>query len=123
MDPISIIDLPIPPSLNNLFVNAGKRGRVLSRHYKEWREEAGWKLLRQRPGSIKGRYALEIYVQADARADIGNLEKAVSDLLQAHGVIENDSLAWALHIYRDIRISEGCRLVVRSVIPELEVAA
>src|ERR1700744_389751 len=116
IEPISIIALPPPPSVNNLFTNDGKRGRRISKHYKAWRDQAGWQLVRQRPGCIKGRYALEIYVQANARADIGNLEKACSDLLQAHGVIEDDALAWALHIYRDARLSEGCRLVVRSVI-------
>lgn len=123
IDPINIIDLPLPPSVNHLFANAGKRGRVITPHYKAWRKEAGWQLIRQRPGSIKGRYALEIYIQADAAADIGNLEKACSDLLVAHRVIEDDAMAWALHIYRDPRISEGCRLVIRSVIPELECAA
>lgn len=123
IEPISIIDLPLPPSVNNLFVNAGKRGRVISKPYKAWRDVAGWQLARQRPGAIKGRYALEIYIQSDARADIGNLEKACSDLLVAHRVIEDDALAWALHIYRDPRITKGCRLVVRHVIPELECAA
>ena len=120
---ISIIDIDVPPSVNQLFSNAGKRGRVITPRYKAWREAAGWSLARQRPGHIAGRYALEIYVQANATADLGNLEKALSDLLVAHHVVDDDSQAWAIHLYRDPRLTKGCRLVVRSVIPELEAAA
>ncbi|WP_298967700.1 hypothetical protein [uncultured Methylobacterium sp.] len=35
---------------------------------------------------------------ACSRADLGNLEKAVSDLLQRHGVIGNDRDAEAIHL-------------------------
>lgn len=115
---VSIIDLPLPPSVNHLFANAGKKGRVITPRYKAWRDEAGWSLLRQRPGSVSGRYSLEVYIQADAKADLGNLEKALSDLLVSHRVVEDDIQAWAIHLYRDPRLTKGCRLVVRAILPE-----
>ena len=120
---VEIIDLPLPPSVNQLFANAGKRGRVRTPKYDAWTVEAGWALARQHPGCVSGRYALEIYIQADARFDLGNAEKALSDLLVRHCVVQDDSLAWAIHIYRDTRVSKGCRLVVRSIIGEEERAA
>lgn len=126
MNPADLITIDLdvlPPSLNNMFVNAGKKGRIPSKRYVAWRNEAGWLLARQHPGRIAGRYALEIYIEAGARADIGNLEKGLSDLLVSHGVVDDDSQAWALHLYRDPRIAKGCRLVVRPVLaPELELA-
>jgi hypothetical protein len=73
---------------------------------------------------VVGRYSLEIYVQADALFDLGNAEKALSDLLVKHCIVRDDSLAWSIHLYRDPRMKYGCRLVVRSVLPEeTEVAA
>lgn len=97
------IKLPNPPSANSLFANRKRDpfakptarklpGRVKTKAYREWIEEAGWKLLMQRPGRIAGRYEIKITAGRDRR-DLDNLIKAISDLLVAHFVIEDDSLA------------------------------
>lgn len=90
--------LPFPPSVNGLF--AGKARRYASPAYKAWKALA-------RPfvpaGLIAGPYTLElIFDRPDRRArDLGNLEKAVSDLIVERGLVIDDSccqritLAWS----------------------------
>jgi crossover junction endodeoxyribonuclease RusA len=91
-------DLPFPPSVNGLF--AGKARRYASPAYKAWKAAA-------RPfvpaGLIAGPYTLDLlFDRPDRRArDLGNLEKAVSDLIVERGLVIDDSccqritLAWS----------------------------
>lgn len=103
-----IISTPFPPSTNNLFINVAK-GRIPSARYADWRQEAGWSLKAQRPTAIKGPVVLRYQFQEGQdkrKRDIGNLEKAPTDLLVEHGVIEADdntivrgiSMFWSKHI-------------------------
>jgi Holliday junction resolvase RusA-like endonuclease len=91
---MTVIRLPFPPTLNNLFINAGKR-RIKSEGYKAWLFEAGWTLKAQRPTPIHGPYILTLTLLAPDRQqrDLDNLCKATSDLLVEHGVIDADHLA------------------------------
>lgn len=84
--------LPKPPSVNSLFRNVPKKGRVKTGHYSAWLDEAGWELKRQRPPHIPGHYALDIFVPP-GRGDPDNLVKPVSDLLVKHDVVEDDKFA------------------------------
>ncbi len=100
------LTLPYPVSVNRLY-RAG-RGRVYkSDEYKTWIAEAHVSWLQQKHHmivkSIKGRYRLCIdAIPPDKRRrDAGNLEKSVSDFLQAVGVIENDSLSKSVHVEWD----------------------
>jgi Holliday junction resolvase RusA-like endonuclease len=97
------INLPPPVSVNDLW-KPGRRGDhvtiIRSPKYNAWFSEAGYMLNSQRPGMVEGPYALTIKVTAASKIDLGNVEKAVSDLLQAHGVIENDRLAQKITIER-----------------------
>jgi crossover junction endodeoxyribonuclease RusA len=101
---VSSFVLPFPPSSNGLWFNT-KNGRARSASYDQWRQEAGWELKRQHPSKLKGPVSLN-YVFENAKdnrkRDLGNLEKALSDLLVEHQIIEADdhtivrriSLAW-----------------------------
>lgn len=93
------IDLPRPPSVNNLFRNVPGKGRVKTSDYRSWLQQAGWLIKAQRPGKVEGEYKLLVLI-GPTKADIGNLEKALSDLLQAHGVIENDRLSQGILLER-----------------------
>lgn len=86
------ITLPHPPSANRLWIRA-KRGMRKSDAYCAWLNEAGWFAKSQRPGKVLGAYKLSIHApRPDKRArDIDNIIKPISDLLQAIGVVENDS--------------------------------
>ncbi|MDG2570618.1 hypothetical protein P7L87_23955 [Vibrio parahaemolyticus] len=93
------IDLPRPPSVNNLFRNVPGKGRVKTSDYRSWLQQAGWLIKAQRPGKVEGEYKLLVLI-GPTKADIGNLEKALSDLLQAHGVIENERLSQGILLER-----------------------
>lgn len=86
------LTLPFPPSSNNLFVNAGKRGRIKSSRYTMWLNEAGWELQSQRPKKMLGKVSVTICLCPvdKRRRDADNGCKAVLDLLVKHQVIEAD---------------------------------
>jgi len=93
--------LPFPPSVNRLWKTKKTGGMYRSPEYTKWRKAAlDW--IKAQVGSkhIKGKYTLLIEaVRPDRRhRDIGNIEKAISDILQEAGVIENDCLCEDLHI-------------------------
>ena len=90
--------LPFPPSVNKLTRNIPGRGRVKTKAYKAWQMEAGLRLNLQRPKRMPGLVRLSIRaVKPDKRRrDLGNLEKAVSDLLVEHRIIDDDSLIQAI---------------------------
>jgi len=88
---MTVIELPFPPSTNNLFVN-GLRGRFPSQRYADWITEAGWILTSQRPAKVAGPVVLSFWFNPPdkRKRDITNLLKAPEDLLVKHGVIEAD---------------------------------
>jgi hypothetical protein len=82
-------DLPLPPSSNNMFVNApGKQGgRFPSGAYKVWKKEAARLLIEQWHAAdqpvIGQPYAVHIELNVNHQGDIANREKAITDLLVA----------------------------------------
>jgi Holliday junction resolvase RusA-like endonuclease len=89
---MTVVQLPFPPSTNNMFVN-GVRGRYPSQKYVEWTIEAGWELQRQRPSKVAGMVNLKFEFQEGRdkrKRDVTNLIKAPEDLLVKHGIIEAD---------------------------------
>lgn len=97
--------LPTPPSSNALFANSkttGRKGRTLTQSYRDWIKDAGVMLQAQHVGRIMGTYEISISIprsEGKRHLDLGNCEKAISDLLVKHGVIEDDSLAEMITIY------------------------
>ena len=67
----------------------------------------------QRPGGIKGPYALSILAKRPdkRRRDIDNLIKPISDLLMTVGVIEDDSDC-DLVSARWVTIGDGVRVLI-----------
>lgn len=87
-----IVDLPFPPSTNNLFANGRSKGRYETPTYTKWKTEAGWVLMTTRPGRLAGRVRIAIELEdSHPRADADNRIKAILDLLVSHNVIEDDS--------------------------------
>lgn len=101
------IRLPsLPPSANALTRNVPGKGRAKTKEYCAWIDDAGWTAKSQRAGRIHGRYGLSIKVQRQKkRRDLGNVEKAVSDLLTRLQIIDDDSLAEWITLRWSDRIS------------------
>ena len=109
------LSLPYPPSVNRLWRSSAGGRMYRSKEYNSWRDAAGWSVSSQAKGKgIKGFYTLEVRaVKPDKRRrDLGNLEKAISDLLQEVKVIEDDCLCQDIHL---MWVKEGpdCLVVVR----------
>lgn len=88
-----ILRLPVPVSVNAIYSPRKGGGLRLSEAYSTWIQDAGWRLIQQRPGRIAGRYELTVRIPEECGADLDNLIKATSDLLQLHGVVRNDRFA------------------------------
>jgi Holliday junction resolvase RusA-like endonuclease len=87
--------LPFPPSVNRLWRTTKGGGMYRSKQYSEWRTRAMWQISAQARGRhVSGTYKLTIHaVRPDKRKrDLGNLEKAVSDILVSQNIVEDDSL-------------------------------
>ena len=91
-----VFTLPFPPSANNLYRNAPKphMKRPKTKAYLAWIVEAGWELKIQKVVPVRGPVKLTYELQNDAKGlslwDYANREKATTDLLVEHGIIEAD---------------------------------
>lgn len=84
--------LPFPLSVNNLFLNVARGGRVKTANYRAWEKQAD----AVKPSGIvklQGEViAVYTFGRPDRRRrDISNLEKAVGDTLTRWGALEDDS--------------------------------
>ena len=106
--------LPMPPSSNGLFANGKNGGRFKTQRYCDWINAAGVEILRQRPQKFVGPVTLLYEVQRPKgrRFDLGNREKALTDLLVSHRIIQADDDT----IVQEIRLKwaeiEGVRVTV-----------
>lgn len=107
------VDLPMPPSSNALFTTGGfgKRGRGLSKAYRDWRDSAGlilnaaW-VQAGRP-MIEGPWGLDIRLNLDRRSDTTNRIKALEDLLVKAKIVPDDCWMDAAWIVRDRTVGEA----------------
>lgn len=89
-----VIELPFAPSVNRLW-RVGKNKRFYkTKAYEEWLGTCSWLIAINKLTPILGNYRLTIEAtRPDKRKrDIDNFIKAVSDLLQTNGIIEDDCL-------------------------------
>lgn len=114
-----VLDLPTPPSTNNLFFNAGKgRGRVRSPEYMSWQILAGHHIQIARQKPINGPVCVSIVVQENGRRDLDGYAKPLLDILVTHRLIPDDRNK----VVREIKSSwsseiEGCRVTVSPCVP------
>lgn len=85
-----ILRLPVPPSVNNLFVNS-RKGRHPAPWYVAWKRAAGQELIVQRPSRFEGQVEVIITIQEPTKPrDLDNAQKALFDLLVTHQVLPTD---------------------------------
>lgn len=96
--PVTIVTLPAPPSVNNLWqvVRAAGGSRLAQTDtYQRWKAEADWSLRAQIAAGAKpiaGNVLAIVGVdRRNLRADIDNTVKALFDRLVAAGLIEDDN--------------------------------
>ena len=90
-----------PPPLSACFTNHKQRGRVKTPRYRAWETLCAPTMQKVSEaekfvGTVAVKYRFK---RTDRRKrDLGNLEKAMSDILVKHGIIEDDSLIVDLHL-------------------------
>jgi crossover junction endodeoxyribonuclease RusA len=85
--------------------------------YQEWRTRAMWQLSGQSKGKKhEGPYKLTILaVRPDKRKrDLGNLEKAISDILVALKIVEDDSLCEWLEA-KWVQEGPECKIMIEPI--------
>lgn len=111
------LDLPLPLSANELWrpvMRSGKPAMIKTDRYASWAVVAETEINNQRPGRVIGPYVLTLIVnRRRVGIDLGNAEKAASDVLQAAGVVENDRRAEEIHLYWSDSV-EGMRAVIET---------
>lgn len=98
-----VLRLPPPISQNMIwrsFIRNGKATTIKSKRYRDWLAQAGGMIADQNPGRIEGWYGIRIRVPAKTRIDLDNVPKAINDVLQHYGIIDNDSRCHNLHVER-----------------------
>ena len=88
--------------------------------YLGWIKQAGLHIISQRPQlllrTIPGPYSLIVRLKPrQPMPDLDNLCKGISDILQAHGLIENDKLCRKLLMIWDEKLDVECRVTIRAI--------
>lgn len=116
--PSFTLSLPMPPSVNAMYVNrskSGMRGRMISKEYAAWRKEADGALWRQKPlPSFPGKVAvLLVFQQPKGLRDLDGCIKPVLDYLVRHAIIKEDNHKYVRMIMLSWDASiEGCRVTI-----------
>lgn len=95
------IELPMPPSTNNLFFNTA-RGRHITKAYKDWKVEAGWAILEQKPTCFHSAdvYPVSVTIHVyggkglSCTRDGDNCFKAPIDLLKTQDILLDDTFQY-----------------------------
>lgn len=115
---VLVLNLPLPPPANNMFVNVAGKGRVRSGKYKRWSIAAlklAW-LSKPQGGFplFDGPFNVQISVPTKMRGDVDGRIKAIPDFLKKPaGIITDDKHMQGVSIARDAEIEPGfCRVFV-----------
>lgn len=93
--------IPIPPSVNNIFVGSGSsKRRFKGSDYKRWLQDAGWRIKAQHVPPVLGLVAVLIEAPLHRRRDLDNSLKATLDLVVKMGLITDDNMIDDLRIVR-----------------------
>ena len=95
------LKLPLPPTVNHLFVNKAGKGRFISPGYGQWQWAAFAALQSQKPlGSVFGPFHFRLTVPRGMRGDIDNRLKAAMDFCVAQKITPDDRHAQSVSVER-----------------------
>jgi crossover junction endodeoxyribonuclease RusA len=96
------LTLPLPPSANNLYVNARGRGRILSKAGREYKQAVRILAMGARLPLLRGDVVLTmtVYFPNRRRRDLDNTLKVCQDSLTGVAYAD-DSQVCELHLYRE----------------------
>jgi len=92
-----VLDLPMPPGVNNLYFNRPGVGRVKTALYRRWRADAVRLGALQAPARIVGRADVTIHLMA-AEGDTDAYAKPLIDAARQIGIIADDGKRYVRHV-------------------------
>jgi crossover junction endodeoxyribonuclease RusA len=118
------VTIPKPPSLNRLWRNVPRLGRVKSKRYKQWIGAATASILslpRADRAQTVGPYRLRIELGRRKGSDLDNYAKAISDLLVSLRLVGDDSHCVGLEmVWADDLASAQARAIVSPAQPKVK---
>jgi Holliday junction resolvase RusA-like endonuclease len=114
---IKVLLLPIPPSVNALYLNrkGGRgRGRIKTPAYRLWLAEADrWFLVQKRGLRPKttGQLTILIELPASIRGDVSNRIKAAEDYLVSREITGDDKNNWEVTVRKD-KLVDCCKITI-----------
>lgn len=115
------VDLPMPPSANALFANV-KSGRIKTKAYNAWLNEARWHIITawREAGKPEApdKVPMMLWIRAglkDRRRDISNCIKAVEDVLVKELPIPDDRWNDRILIERDAEFEGFARVTIATL--------
>lgn len=115
------LDLPFPPSTNQIWRRSAKTGMHLSKDYRDWKVQCDRHIMAQRAyplgRKIIGPCEAHIWLNmsmARSGSDIDNRVKAVLDYLQRIELLDNDKLVMKLTVEwaKPSAAPIGCRVTL-----------
>lgn len=96
------VELLPPPSVNAMYVYAGKRRRVKTSDYKRWSMYACAVIKTRIPkaDAVRGKFYVAINLPRKMAGDIDNRVKGILDALVTSGRIDDDKHMDELHVCR-----------------------
>ena len=95
---IASFEIPLPPSLNNIFFTAKHGRRVKTTAYKNWRDAAALLIKTKCRMVFQGDVIARVVVERPNKAsDLDNRLKPIFDAIQCAGVLKNDNQIVELH--------------------------
>lgn len=95
------INLPLPPTTNNLFCTGRNGRRFTNPIYAQWQWAAAAALQEQKPiEGVKGPFRFWLTVPVDMRGDVDNRLKAAIDFCVAHAITPDDKHAQSVKAER-----------------------
>lgn len=90
-DPI-VVEMPFPPSVNELFGQSPGKQRFPSAKYKAWQKAVKWQFTIDPPPRMSGPVHLlfEFAERDNRQRDVSNYIKSAEDALVHYGIIEGD---------------------------------
>lgn len=110
------IKLPFPPSVNTMYANMPKRGRIKTAAYRDWANEAGWMLNSQKPSKFQEPVTINYTFgpKGGRLWDLSNHIKAVEDLLVRQCILpdDNSKIIVGFSVDQDPEV-DGLQLTIR----------
>jgi len=97
--PVLTLALPLPPSVNELYLVAGRR-RIKHPKYRRWLNDAAWQIKAQRLRPIEGPWQIAITLPRGMRGDPDNRLKGLLDALVLSGIVVDDRYCMGVSVER-----------------------